>query len=402
MTLAATVDANGISAPDYQAILTALQVAYTDIYGSDAILTPDSQDGQFLSIFAAAINDANQAAIAVYNSFAPTFAVGAGLSSVVKLNGIVRRSATHSTVDVTLTGGAGTQVVNGAVTDTNGNRWNLPALVTIDVTGTVDATATAADVGAISAGAGTVTGIATPTRGWQSVTNAVAATVGVAVETDAELRRRQIDSVSLPAQAIILGIVGAIGGVTGVSRYRVYENDTDIPNSDAIPAHSISAVVAGGDATAIATAIFSRKPPGVQTYGSTAIVVIDSRGEPDTIHFYPLSSVPITVEITLAFLAGWVATTGDMIKAAVALYLNRLSIGEDVYVNRLFAPASLSGQAAVDATGLTQAQLDAYAETFHVTLIRQKRGAGALAAADIVIAFNEAAAGSVATETLLP
>ena len=42
--------------------------------------------------------------------------------------------------------------------------------------------------GAVAALAGTITEINTPTRGWVSVTNPAAATVGTPAETDAELR----------------------------------------------------------------------------------------------------------------------------------------------------------------------------------------------------------------------
>ncbi len=66
--------------------------------------------------------------------------------------------------------------------------WNLPAQVTIGIDGTVIATATCSVAGAVAAPAGSVNKINTPTRGWVSVTNPQAATVGVAAETNAELR----------------------------------------------------------------------------------------------------------------------------------------------------------------------------------------------------------------------
>jgi uncharacterized phage protein gp47/JayE len=59
-------------------------------------------------------------------------------------------------------------------------------------------TATCANSGAVAALAGTITTINTPTRGWTSVTNPAAATVGAPAETDAELRIRQGQSVALP------------------------------------------------------------------------------------------------------------------------------------------------------------------------------------------------------------
>ena len=43
--LSATVTAQGISAPDYQTILSTLTGYFQQIYGSDAYLDPDSKEG---------------------------------------------------------------------------------------------------------------------------------------------------------------------------------------------------------------------------------------------------------------------------------------------------------------------------------------------------------------------
>ncbi len=53
-TLAPQITAAGITSPDYSDILAELQDGYYSIYGSDAVLTSDSQDGQLLAIFAQA------------------------------------------------------------------------------------------------------------------------------------------------------------------------------------------------------------------------------------------------------------------------------------------------------------------------------------------------------------
>lgn len=401
MGLVAVIDDAGITAPSYAEILEELQDLFRGIYGSDVLLDPDTADGQFLAIFASVVNDANQAAVAAYNAFSPIFAQGAGLSSVVKINGIRRRASTHSTADVTIGGTVGTEITNGRVQDQAGRLWNLPATVIIGGGGTVVATATCEEDGAITAGIGDINIIATPTRGWQTVTNADPAEVGAAVETDAQLRRRQNDSVAMPAQSIVPAISAAIGDVEGVTRHFVYENDTDAPDGDGLPAHSIAAVVEGGDNQDIGEAIAGRKPPGIQTFGDVDVTVIDSRGVPREIHFLNLVPVPIAVEVTIDALGGYVSSTEDKIKAAVALFLNRLSIGEDSYLGRLFNPAGLQGQAAIDATGLSQADLDALAETFSVTTIKQSRDGDPVAAANVAIAFDEAASGVVADVTVV-
>ena len=170
-TTAPTISAAGISAPAYADVLAFLQAQYQLIYGADVYLGPDSQDGQFLAIIAAAINDANAVAILIYNSFAPSTASGAALSNQVAINGLQRLVPTNSTADLLITGQAGATIANGSVTDANGNTWNLPASVVIPVGGSITVTATCAVQGAIAAPAATITQIATPTLGWQTVTN---------------------------------------------------------------------------------------------------------------------------------------------------------------------------------------------------------------------------------------
>ncbi|ENE2373331.1 hypothetical protein ACI4V9_005412, partial [Klebsiella aerogenes] len=66
--LSATVTAEGISAPDYQTILSTVTGYFQQIYGSDAYIDPDSKDGQLIALVALAIHDANNTAIQVYNS----------------------------------------------------------------------------------------------------------------------------------------------------------------------------------------------------------------------------------------------------------------------------------------------------------------------------------------------
>ena len=185
------VDATGFHYPDYPTVLQYLTDEYKNIYGADTYLDPDSQDGQWLAIQALAIFDTMQVAAKVYNSFSPLTAQSDALSRNVKINGIRRRAATYSTADLTIVGQAGTVIVNGQAEDTLSQKWNLPASVTIPTGGSIVVTATAVDVGSITAAPSTINKIATPTLGWQTVNNVAAAIVGVPVETDAELRRRQ-------------------------------------------------------------------------------------------------------------------------------------------------------------------------------------------------------------------
>ncbi|MEN4635191.1 baseplate J/gp47 family protein [Pantoea agglomerans] len=340
--LSATITAQGISAPGYQTILNTLTGFFQQIYGSDAYLEPDSKDGQMVALVALAIKDANNAAIRVYNSFSPSTGMGAALSRNVKINGITRHRATNSTVDVTLTGTAGTTIVNGSVRDTNNILWDLPASVTIGINGTVLATATCATSGPVAAVKGTVNQINTPTRGWVSVTNATTAAIGSAAETDAELRLRQGQSVALPALTPFDALDGAIANVPGVTRHKLYENDTGVVDDNGVPAHSIAAIVDGGDATEIAQTLRKKKTLGAPTFGTTSINLTDAYGNLVEIFFSRPISVPIFVTIEIKAFTGYTSSVGDKIISAVVNYINSLGIGNNVYLGRLFSPANLT------------------------------------------------------------
>ncbi|EAW2934290.1 hypothetical protein EIL26_06825 [Salmonella enterica subsp. enterica serovar Newport] len=339
--LSATVTAEGISAPDYQTILDTLTSYFQQIYGSDAYLEPDSKDGQMVALMALAVHDANNTAIAVYNCFSPATGYGAALTSNVKINGIARKGATNSTVDLLLTGTAGTTITNGTVKDTNNVIWRLPASVVIGVDGAVTVTAICSNSGAVAALAGTITTINTPTRGWTSVTNPAAATVGAPAETDAELRIRQGQSVAIPSITPFEGVDGAIANIAGVTRHKLYENDTGKTDGNGLPPHSISAIVDGGDVTEIARTIRGNKGQGVRTWGKTSVTVPDKYGNPHIISFSRPTDVPVYGKITLKVFAGYTSQIGVQIQQAVADYINRLMIGDPVLLSRIYSPANL-------------------------------------------------------------
>jgi uncharacterized phage protein gp47/JayE len=385
--LAATVTASGITAPDYQTILNTLTGYFQQIYGDDVYLEPDSKDGQMLAIYALAIHDANNTSIAVYNSFSPATAQHGALASNVKINGISVNPASRSTADVLIVGQVGRQITNGVVRDGNGISWSLPGVVVIGTSGHVTVTATCQVDGAIVAPAGTITVIGTPTQGWQTVTNPAAATPGRPVESDAELRQRQTQSVSLPSSTVLDGIMGAVATLPGVERYRPYENDTDVTDANGLPRHSISIVVDGGDATAIAQTIATKKTPGGGTYGTTTIPIADKYGIVHPISFFRPTTVNIFVEIQIKALLGYTSAIGEEIRVVIADYINAIRIGDPVFITRLFLPANLNGSAD--------------SANYDVIDLQIGRSAGSLAPANIIVGFNEAAACSAGNVVLV-
>lgn len=420
------IDADGFSRADFAAILDFYQSGSRTIWGKDLYLGPDSQEGDFLGLMASKVDECFKAAEGAYSSHSPATAIGEGLSRNVKTNGIARRVATNSLVDLRIIGQQGTTINAGVVEDSNRRRWAfIDTAIVIDASGEITKTAQCEDLGAIQAPAGTITKIATPTRGWQTVTNDAAATPGIAVESDGELRLRQSESTMLPSRSVMEDVVGAVASIPGVKRHRGYENTTNVTDDDGVPGHTIAIVAEGGDADAIARTIHRIKTAGTGTFardadhfngsgaedlaksqaiedrvaplpGGTTITVVDQKGVPTDINFIRPTLVAIKVQVTIGALPNFVDTTADEIKNLVAGYVGGseagyiadrlrelglptvgLPIGEDVYTGRLFTPVNLDNVL----RGLT----------YFATEILIAKADEALDSTPIVLAFNEVA-----------
>ena len=116
------IDDTGIHLPDYPTVLDHVKGIMHDIYGDDLYIEADSQDGQLCAAFASMMHDTYALCGDVYNAFSPSTAQGVGLSSVVKINGIRRKTASYSTVDLRIVGQVGTIVTGGKAEDAHGHR----------------------------------------------------------------------------------------------------------------------------------------------------------------------------------------------------------------------------------------------------------------------------------------
>lgn len=376
--LIATITEKGVLAPTYAEVLFELQKRFRAIYGQDINLDNDTADGQWLGIVASAISDANAALTASYTGYAPSTASGTALSSIVRTNGISRNRASFSSVDLRCIGQAGSAISEGVVEDENGNRWKLPEMVVIPPKGEITVTAICTKEGAIEALPDTVTKIMTPTLGWQTVTNPAAAAVGQAVETDAQLRARQKQSVALPSRSVFEGILASVAAIDGVSAISGIDNDAAKTDANGIPPHSIAIIADGGDTQAIADAIFRKKGPGTGTFGNTTQTVFDRYDVAHRISFSRPVRKAIDIRVTIVPLSGYETVIGERIRNTVAGFVDGLAIGESLMLTRLYLPASLNGSADLATYKLVSVETSTDGENFGMD--------------DIAIRFNERAA----------
>lgn len=323
------VDDAGLHIPTYVDIRDDLVAQFKAIYGEDIYLDNDSQDYQMISAFAAKTYDCMQLQQIVYNNHSPKTAVGTGLSSVVKLNGIARKAASYSTCVLTITGTVGTVIASGVAKDSQGNLWDLPAN-TVITDPTMEITAQCETIGAIEAIAGSINVINNPQAGWISVTNNVAAVPGQPVEKDVELRKRQSISVALPSRNMLDGTRAAIAAIDGVKRYYVYDNDTNLTDEHGIPGHSIAAVVEGGLDADIAEAIYLHKGPGGGTYGSTTYPYANQGGITTDIRYSRPTYTSVDVDVGVRPGTGYTSDILGIIRTNLEDYINSLTIGNAV------------------------------------------------------------------------
>ena len=385
--LSPVITVNGISAGTYAQWLAFLESQYLVIFGADTYLGNDSQDEQLLATFALACSDMCASAIATYNAFSPATAQGAGLSSVVKINGLTRNVPTASTVAMTITGTTGVQIINGSVLDVNRVPWTLPSTVTIDGSGTVIVTATCSLLGATQAAPNSIVSLENQVLGIASVNNVAAAALGSPVETDAQLRVRQAQSVALPSQSIFSGIVAAIEQLPGVTRVRGLENNTSSTDANGIPANTLAFIVEGGVEAAIQNAIFLKITPGIPTTGSVSATITDSSGSTRLIKYSPPLDATISVVITVKALAAWSTDTEVLIGSAVVAFLAALPIGANISYTGLIVPAYLPGSLVIG--------------TYNITAMTIQKNSLTPVSADIQLLYNEAAVSSLGDVTFV-
>lgn len=375
VTELAYIDDAGFHLADFEDFLAFNQDAFRQIYGQDVNLDADTQDGQWVTHIAQTQYDIASLCAATFNRFSPSTAEGDALRRQIKINGIKANPATHSTVDVVIVGDEGTVITNGKVRDGADNLWSLPETVTIPASGQITVTATADDDGPIEAAAGAVSRIATPTDGWISVSNPSVAVPGKEAQSDAELRILQTNSTAQPSQSVLQGIQGELLSLDGVTRLRMYENDTSETDDNGIPSHSICAVVEGGDSNEIAEVLRRRKTAGTGTFGTTSIVLTDSAMMPITIKFLRPTVVPVKVKVTIDPLVGYASTYADELKQQVCDYINSLGIGSTLYLSKLYVPANLEN--------------NPNDSTYDIVSIETAEGEGEFSAQNIATEFNE-------------
>jgi uncharacterized phage protein gp47/JayE len=327
-------------------------------------LTSTSILGILIGIFGEQLKNLEDLALAVYNSFTPDGASGTALTQLALLTGTERLAATKTTVTATVNLDDGTSFVAG---DLIAHIDGDPSLRFVNTEAVSNSTGVADDfdvafeaetAGATEVLAGTLTEIAEPQTGWNSVTNAEDGITGTENETDEELRLRREDELSAQgsttADAIRSDVLSELEA--NVTHCRVLVNDTDETDDNGLPPHSIEVIArglaTGGDETAdLAAVILDSKPAGIEAYGSTIAETQDSQGNTHFVGLTWVTETDVYLEIDLTVNSDYPADGDDQVAAAIVAVEDDYSPGDDVIAQRLKA-AAFTVAGVVDVTAL--------------------------------------------------
>lgn len=308
------IDADGLQTATQAELLTYYTTKLQAIYGADINLNSDTPDGQWVNILIQTVLDLQDLLTQIYNSFDPDSAIGVVLDQRVAINGIQRQAGTFSVTNVTL---VLTQSVNlygldqeaqqiFTVSDNAGNQWQLQTTQLGVGPGTVSYAFQAVTPGANLTTPNTITVPVTIVLGVQSINNPSAqTTVGLNEESDATLKIRRQQSVSIGSQGYLAGLLAALQNIPGVSSAFVYENNTSSTDGDGVPGHSIWVIVAGTAAAEdIANAIYTKRNAGCGLFGSTSYPIVQVDGSTFIVNWDTVSPQNLYIAFTATSING--------------------------------------------------------------------------------------------------
>lgn len=308
-------------------------------------IDPTSPMGQIVDALTAEIAAKNSEVAKVSDQNNLNIAEGRYLDALVSLYFVQRKLSEPTLVQCLCTGLKGTFIPYGAIVqDTNGNQYRHSVALgaTIGDSGNVLTTFSSVEHGALEVVSGAVTQIITVIPGWDSVTNPEAGVTGRDRESDAELRTRYRQSVSINSVGNVATIQANIADIEGVIDVKVLENISSVADTQYgvnVPAHGIAVCVFGGEDEDIAKSIFITKMGGTSMDGNATVSFTD---EESTVHSYPIYRPTVEnfyVQVTFYASAMGSAMQSDIKNVIVddalgQLENTRIGLAQTVYADR--------------------------------------------------------------------
>lgn len=347
--------AQGFQRKTYDDILTEQSARARLLFGDDIDVSENSVFGKILRLYCLDASDNQEIAEGVYLSAFPNTAKGVSLDRLCPLAGISRNPATYARHNITITGTAGTPVSMGFLVSDGDVVFHTVSNYVIGSNGTVAAVVECNESGTIgNVQSGTITTIVNPIAGVSSISHTSVGVAAIDTETDYSLRQRFSKAFVGTGSGTVDSIRGAILRISGVESVLIKENSTNSTDSDGLPAHSFQCIVTAASTVTnqqIAEAIFSKKPLGISTHGSTTVSVTDAGGTAHSVKFSHTSEVSVYVRCTIQTNSGYTSDSEALIKQNIVNKINSLENGDNVTATSLYGAIYVDGVS--DVTSLT-------------------------------------------------
>jgi len=337
----AGLTSTGFQRKTFEEIVAAMESSLRATVSPTLVFGAESSIGQVVNSSAAEIADVWEATEEAYGGLDVDNATADRFEALCLLTGVRRLGPTAGLCDATVDLDASQTYAPGAmvahVLDDTDNTWQNRDTVTSTTATTYPAVFVSQATGSAAvAPTGTLTVIASPVAGWNSITNATDATPGTDIESLGALAIRRQDSLGGAGRGTLAAIVADVSALTGMLDVFGIENTQDVSVSGR-PPHSIEIVAWSGSVPAvadddIAQAIFDAKG-AVETFGADTGNATDSEGGTKVISFTEATESVTTVAVTIVSAAGYDA---DAVKAAIkAAFDQDREIGTDIVYNLL-------------------------------------------------------------------
>jgi Baseplate J-like protein len=354
-----TFGPTGFIAPAESAILAGVVADINAAFGGGLNPALSTPQGQLASSQAACVGNCNDAFIFLSNQFDPAYASGRYQDALARIYFLNRNPAQSTVVQALCTGLANVPIPVGAqAVAEDGNLYTCTQGGTIPVGGSITLAFACNVTGSVSCPAGTLNQIYQAIPGWDTVTNLSAGTPGNDVESTYQFEQRRQATVAGNSVNTVASVLGAVLQVPGVLQAYVTENATAAPltvGGVTLVQNSLYVSVVGGAASAVAAAIWSKKPPGCNYNGNTSFVVSDtSTGYSPPYPSYTVTwntpaSLPIIFNVNLVSTAQVPANAASLVQAAIISAFAGgdggpvASIGSLILASRFYEPVGNLG-----------------------------------------------------------